>query len=1189
MIDLKKTLNVTTFLALSLPLSAAELFPAGDFEKESFKPLGVNRLQIVNGKIQRSGAGNVKLQSDKVFSGKKALLVEAEKNVRTALNLYGLNLTPGQQYTVSWRYFIAESNPEFKTSARISLPLPNKQYKNHYPMGSNTPGKWHHFKYSFFPTAGAKKLNLTVWIGPGPCKVYLDDLKVTEFEPVKAASSDANTACLKHADGVTIWKQSNYRRVDSTGIPAGIKSNAHIELTAAANEMEPFQLVVSPEKDLKDVSLEISSFKGPGGTIPATAHSYGIVRYVPMRNPNNPTLKGDIGDPIVPEKSTLAPAGKNTVFFVRIYAPAGTRPGKYSGLVTVKSSSGVLGSFPVTLTVRNFTLPVTPHLRTLIYAHPTTTTRRYRDARGGAAVTQDLLQIMKEHRISSSRIPLPVPQYIIEGDTLKVTDWSSFDKILKERYDMGQRDFCVPGIGMMGGSSGWNSYGPKVFGESIFTPKGRKLAGTYARQFHEHWVKTAPADARYYCYVYDEPPAKVYKKLNEFTTGIMKEAPGFRLFMPHAIDPDLKNVTVHCIPFSFGWIKPELEKGRENFYYNWPQPLAHSAYIKNRLFAWQIFANGGQGGLKWDTTHTPGPQVNPWNELEKCYGNGEATTIYPAYKKKGNLVPSLRLAQMREAVDDVDYLTILRNKVDKHFPGMGQTYLLGEIKDLIPSLPLGYTNDQELLYNVRNRIGDAIENFDKAPVVLVTARPAKYSVTELSGVEVRVHAPAGAIIEINNVKQGTSNGKLFTAKTELQKFGLNEIPVKITHNGKSKETLLKFTLKRDPNLEELESRVAKLEKSRLNAAPFKAFLKKASSGNYTAADREMCAKLVNESSKLLLKHQLATLPPAKNALVQAVNKQARWMFDNDLYERSAYYLELARQFADSKLNSKSKLSIVPVNMQGNFGYRISNGLIEFTLLELGGRIISFKVNGIECFDGKGLAKTFPLHIRAGKKYHQFAARQIPILGGYEDAGWWVLPESAVDWDIAVKELSPARIALEASMVMRNGMFKISRIMSIVPGKPDLKIDYTISNIHPAEFKSDDPTHYQFTWRGRLFPKIGENFAGDSIDVPTKLPLKAVTVDEKKPVFYEHRSVPLTSSRLGCFNQGKKAGFVWKFDSRITHGYLWFDSRPKSKIYTLEVCRSFFGNTPGIPGNKPFYIEPGQSESFSMTFTGITEK
>jgi hypothetical protein len=324
-----------------------------------------------------------------------------------------------------------------------------------------------------------------------------------------------------------------------------------------------------------------------------------------------------------------------------------------------------------------------------------------------------------------------------------------------------------------------------------------------------------------------------------------------------------------------------------------------------------------------------------------------------------------------------------------------------------------------------------------------------------------------------------------------------------------------------------------------------------------------------------------------------MNNQGKWMFDNALYERAGYYLDLADEFAKSTLNAKSKLKITPVTLHGNFGSRISNGLIEFTLLELGGRIVSFKVYGVETFDAGALNKTLPLKIRAGKLYHTFTHNTIPSLGGFEDAAKEVLPESAVDWDLSIKELSAKRIALECSMVMRGGKFKISRIMSIVPDKPVLQLDYTIANIYPAEFKSDDPSHYQFHWRGRLRPRIAADCQLDTLVVPTDKKLKATVFDKAKPLFYEERSVLLTKPELGAFNPVKKVGFSWELDPSIRYAYLWYntkgDHNGNFKLYTLEVFRSNYGNKPGIKGNTPFFIEPGKSVSFTLRFKGYKTK
>ena len=282
----------------------------------------------------------------------------------------------------------------------------------------------------------------------------------------------------------------------------------------------------------------------------------------------------------------------------------------------------------------------------------------------------------------------------------------------------------------------------------MFSERARKLAADFARQIHDHWMKTMPEDALYYSYIYDEAPEKVYEELNKFTGYVKKAVPEFRFSITHDVEPKLKGIDIFIVPFGYAYVKPELEKNREIWYYNWTQPLAHSNYIKNRIFAWQIYANGGRGGLKWQMTHTTGTS-DPWTALDRTYHDGEATTIYPAQTPGGKLVPSLRLAQIREAVDDGDYLKLLEKEVEKSFPGEGRKYVYNFIRELLPSLPFGYTNDAELLYNMRSRLADAIENFNAEPVVLAVSDPMNNSSVELPEIKFTIRGENGAEVKLN--------------------------------------------------------------------------------------------------------------------------------------------------------------------------------------------------------------------------------------------------------------------------------------------------------------------------------------------------------------------------------------------------------------------------------------------------------
>ena len=155
--------------------------------------------------------------------------------------------------------------------------------------------------------------------------------------------------------------------------------------------------------------------------------------------------------------------------------------------------------------------------------------------------------------------------------------------------------------------------------------------------------------------------------------------------------------------------------------------------------------------------------------------------------------------------------------------------------------------------------------------------------------------------------------------------------------------------------------------------------------------------------------------------------------------------------------------------------------------------------------------------------------------------------------------------------------------------PELKINYTISNVFPPEFKSDDPTHYHLNWRGRLIPQIGKAPQGDKLNIPTDVKLEATLFDNAKPIFYEKRSILLKDQQMSITDQAEKTGLAWEIDPQINYAYIWFDSRQKNGsngVYTLEIFRSFFGNAPGAKANTPFYIEPGKSVKFNVTLKGV---
>lgn len=174
-------------------------------------------------------------------------------------------------------------------------------------------------------------------------------------------------------EDATVWVASPWQHVlrDTPPGPERV-----VKLKAAANEYEPFRLIVhAGDRALRGVNAVASSLNGRGGAISAFNLTMYRAHYVNITEPSyrgtNPP--GWYPDALIPfvdpqtgaelEGATfdavpfeVAP-GENAEIWVDLYVPAGTRPGRYTGAVTVVAGTVELARVPVELTVWGFELP----------------------------------------------------------------------------------------------------------------------------------------------------------------------------------------------------------------------------------------------------------------------------------------------------------------------------------------------------------------------------------------------------------------------------------------------------------------------------------------------------------------------------------------------------------------------------------------------------------------------------------------------------------------------------------------------------------------------------------------------------------------------------------------------------------------------------------------------------------------
>ena len=1147
----------------------------------------------------------VRRDSSRARQGNYSLALECRLDHSTnEVNFLTLPYLGQGSYRFQAYYYLAEAHPKARVSGRIAfLDAEQKVIRYMFPEFPVRKGEWLEMQQNFFPPVGTARITVTLWFS-GQMRAWLDDVSFGLYQDQELPERFRAAQLLQETPGFSFWKEAPYFKVQPRDCPASLQHNNLIEVAAAANEREPFQLIVTPKQEISALSLRFSPLQAPDGeSIPASALSYRIVGFINLKQPDNPKMTGLHADPLLPEQQADAKAGENLPFYVIIDVPAGQKPGIYEGTLELLSGQEVQARAGLRLKVWDFALPASPILKTFFYAQPF---KAYNDLdrRPRKVVVEDIMGTLHQHRMTGNQALWPHhPKVEIKDGELSV-DWSAFDANIsdwKERF--GLRHFGVPYMGMMGDNHGWFGKNRKssdrlTFDRTpLFSELGFKYICRYAQLFTEH-VKEKFPDTDFYAYIYDEPAERVYDELSRLSNALHQAAPDLKIFIPKHVNDNIGYVYTWCVPFSPGYIKPDLHArevaaGKEIWYYNWTVSLADHNYLNNRLYSWKIYNHDGIGGLLWNTIFTP-DGINPWTDLDKTFSCGNATIFYPPRNEQDSIVPSLRSAQIRESIDDYDYLKILEQRLEAHFPGHGRQRVKELLREIFPDGQFEVVNDPHLLYALRQRLAEEIEQAERDPRQLVLCIPPENSHTEVSEVTLQIYGDPGTTVEIagREVLPIPAAG-LLEVTHQLSHFGLNRLPIICRNNNKSIEIYRNFTLLPDPNLEKLRELSEKLRAAGRSEQHILAFLEQVKKNTgYSRSDRETAANLLAEGKRQLVAAEIEKTSQGDNPLAAAFLENARWAFQEQLFERSEYYLALNRSVAAAGKMDGWAVSVKPVDFQGHFALQLQNSRLTATIMETGGRIISLKNGEVECLSPGTFAFGLTRLERARQQTDKSMVTRLKGYNGYEDAGGGNLwPVSFVDWNLSFRELSAQRIVLVAETMLPDSPFLIRRIMSLEADSPDLVIEYEFTNTTPKELASDDPAHFQLTWRGRLVPAIGEGEQArlhDQLVIPTDKVLQATLFDLNNPVFYEERQVKLTGRVMGAFDTVSGKGLAMILDPQMTHAYIWFNTDPKAgygqPTYTVEIPRSFYGREYNDPqANAPFTIPAGTSLNLRLIF------
>jgi hypothetical protein len=498
----------------------------------------------------------------------------------------------------------------------------------------------------------------------------------------------------------TVWMVTGTRRV-LRDEPA--ESGLGVELAAARNEWEGFQILMRSDAPVAGVRVAAGDLKGPGGALLRAADARLFRQHqleLTVGTHRNDQFKpGWYPDPLIPFDHPLTrrplagarlvavpfdlPARQTHGFWVDIHVPPGAAPGEYRGTYRVTAASGKAVEIPVVLNVWDFELPRVSTLQTA-FGSPAQRMRGYyrQRAREGKeeepadwdAVEAQCAEMLARHRFnatppSGSLAPVEQPDGTFRIPPEQIRALREF----VDRYHVNAlqvpsptsvvKDPDLQRKRLHAWLASWDRAAAELDRPQVvlFTYLRDEPNDEEAYRFVQKWGRAIrAADCSAYRVMVVEQTWTQDEAWRDLYGAVDIWCPLFSLFQPEsAAKRQALGETI--------WTYTALCQRDKTPWWHIDFPLLHY-----RVPAWIAWRYRIRGLLYWGGMSYWRQVDDPWTD-PKTYCprgpnqapifNGEGTIVYPG-RAAGydGIAPSLRLKALRDAIEDYEYLAILQRR-----------------------------------------------------------------------------------------------------------------------------------------------------------------------------------------------------------------------------------------------------------------------------------------------------------------------------------------------------------------------------------------------------------------------------------------------------------------------------------------------------------------------------------------------
>ena len=470
--------------------------------------------------------------------------------------------------------------------------------------------------------------------------------------------------------------RENARSPTASGKGGRASSRAAVRVSLARRERESFQVQVSTGADAEwtDGGVVLPVLRNAKGMALKGALEWQRVGYV-AREPGYhahpcgaPQTELWLPDPLLPPAPFKVRKGATQGLWFTVYAAPDAVAGEYSGDVVLTEHGERRAAVRVTVKVEDFALPETFGMATSFSVMDGFTRAQYPDR--FSEKKRESWDIMLDHRLNPDDISRTTPPDIEDLRYARSRGMNLFNilNIVPEPKDK---------------TTKWVCYSPPEATENpAFYPAFKARLEPYVAELRKHGL-----DKLAYLYGFDERESRYYPGIDVLWKKLKADFPDIPVMTTAMMYRDYAagKTNLPCL-VTTDWYCPLTDvyrvdvsdemrrRGKKVWWYVCCGPcypyanFASMEYplIEGRLLGWMTHLYRADGLLYWHVNFWNGPRVDEedtylptWKTGNGLHMPGDGVLLYPG---KDHILPSIRLAQIRDCVEDYEWLQLAASK-----------------------------------------------------------------------------------------------------------------------------------------------------------------------------------------------------------------------------------------------------------------------------------------------------------------------------------------------------------------------------------------------------------------------------------------------------------------------------------------------------------------------------------------------